>query len=98
LPGGAEQDNFGVLQQRLEVRHGADAQKNQQRKNLGTHSRVVEETDKSAFHHHFRQRNIDQNGAKADRNQKQRLVTLVDPKVEEQTADRDHDDMTRADI
>ena len=66
LAGGAEQNDFGIFQQRLEIGHGADADKNQQRKDFGEHAGVVEETKKAILAHHLGQRNVDQNGAETD--------------------------------
>jgi len=51
LAGGAKQNNLGVLQQRLEVGHGADAYENQQRKNFSADADVVEEAEEPLFFH-----------------------------------------------
>src|SRR5262245_6536572 len=98
LSGGAEQNDLGILQQRLKVGHGANADENQQRKNFREHTGIIKKTQEAFFAHHISQRYIDENRAKANGYEKQRFVALFDAEVEKHTSDRQHDHLTDADI
>jgi len=79
-----KQDDLGIFQQRLKIRHGADADKNQQRKDFGEYAIVVKKSQKPFVPHHVRQRDIHEYSTKADRHEEQGLVTFVDSQVKKQ--------------
>ena len=83
MAGGAEQDDLGVFQQRLKIRHGADADKDQQGKNFGEHAGVIKKTQEPFLAHHVSQRNVYEDGAEADRHEEKRFVTFFDTKIEQ---------------
>src|SRR5687767_5658610 len=94
----AEQGGFCICQERLKVRRSADADRKQLWKGFRAHADSVEIANEAALGHHFRQRDIYQNSAEADRHQKQRLITLADTQVKEQRSDQDHDHVAETEI
>ena len=90
LAGRAEQEDFGVFQQRAEVRHCADADENEQGEKLVGYAHVVNGPQKSFLAHQAGQRDVNQDGPEADGDQQQRLDVLFDAKIQHQASDRNH--------
>ena len=90
LPGRAEQEDLRVLQQGAEVRHGADADEDEQGEKLVGDPHVVDDPEEAMFLHQPRQRNVGQDGTEADRHQQQGFDVLLDPQEKEKAADRNH--------
>jgi hypothetical protein len=87
LAGGAEQEDLGILQQRAEVRHCGDTDKNEQGEKLVGYAHVINGPQESFFFHQAGQRDVDQDGPEADGTQQQRLDIFFDTQVQQQAPD-----------
>jgi hypothetical protein len=90
LPGRAEQEDLRVLQQGAEVRHGADADEDEQGEKLVGDPHIVDDPEEPLFLHQPRQRDVGQDGTEADRHQQQGFDVLLDPQDKKKAADRNH--------
>ena len=85
----AEEQQLRIGQQRAEIDHRADADKQQQREKLVRHARL-----KQGFQHFHRAgvRQVAQDAAKAHRQQQRRLHLLADSQIDHHAADDPHRD------
>ena len=98
LPGRAEQKGGWVGEDRTEIRHGADADENQERKELIRDAHVVDRSKESFLSHEVGQGNVDQDASEADGNQKQWLAVLLDPEIQEAESYDNHDDTAPVEV
>jgi len=85
-----EQHHPGILQQRSEIGHGADADENQQREELVVHPGFLQHREHAVVGDHRRERQIGENRPGADGNEQHRFVFLDDRQIDQEAADRDH--------
>ena len=90
LAGRPQHDDPGVGEQRPEVGHGADADEDQHREDLGADAEVVEEPQRPALGHELGLGDVDEDGAEADGHEQQGLEPLPDSQVEQPRADGHH--------
>jgi hypothetical protein len=98
LGGCAEEDHERVLEQRREVDHRADRDKDQDREELRGDAGVEQHAQKARLvlqaehgrHAVDRRGQVGQDGAEADRQQQGRLIVLGDRQVDEQAGDGEH--------
>ena len=96
----AEDHQLGIGEQGLEVDHGADADEQHQREQLGAlnadaEQRLQHMLDAGAFHRH---RQVDQDGAEAHGQQQRRLHLLGDGQVNQHAADNPHHQVLPFDV
>ena len=97
----AKDQQFWIGQQRAEVDHGADSDKQDQREQLVGDPRVEQGRKRALLYptvhrlvYGTGKRNIDQNGTKTQRQQQRRLHIFGNRQVDQQTADGPHDPVT----
>ena len=102
----SEEHQLGVGKDRRKVDHGSDSDKQNQREQLVRDSGVKQGAERSRLPCHSvhdlrngaRQRNVDKNGAKAERQKQSRLHVLLDGKKDQQTADQPHHNVLPGDV
>ena len=100
-----EEHELRVVQQRLKIDHGPDANEQQQREQLVRDARVEQHVQNADLLHavdglrdRAGQRQIDQNRAEAHRQQQRRLHIPFDRQIDEDPADQPHDRLLPVEI